>query len=91
MPAPRRFALVLLLCLAPLVALLHELAHARDDVGEVETCAICLVAHVLAAALPPASLPIGVPPVSCAVLTWIRATVLRAEAPQPTQRGPPTA
>jgi hypothetical protein len=88
----RRFALVLLLCLAQLGALLHELGHARDDAGTApESCAICLAAHVLAAALPPPLLAIAALPAAFPLATRVPETVLRAEAPQPTQRGPPTA
>lgn len=92
MLATRRFALVLLLCLAQLGALLHELGHARDDVGAApESCAICLAAHALGAALPPALLAIAALPVAFPQATPALETALRAEAPQPTQRGPPTA
>ncbi len=88
----RRFALVLLLCLAQLGVLLHELGHARDAAGTApESCAICLAAHALGAALPPAPLPIAVPPAVFALATRAFETSPPAEAPQPTQRGPPTA
>lgn len=92
MSAPRRFAFVLLLCLAQLGALVHALGHVRDDTGAApESCAICLVAHALAAALPPVLLPIAAAPATFVLATRFTASSLRADAPQPTQRGPPPA
>ena len=90
--ASRRFVLVLLLCLAQLLAQSHELGHARDDAGTAsDNCAICLVAHALAAALAPALPSIAVLPSGLAMAAPETAALRYAAVPQPTQRGPPTA
>jgi len=90
--ALRRFVLVLLLCLAQLLAQSHELGHARNDDGVAsDNCAICLVAHALTAALAPALPAIAVLSAGLVMAAPETAALRYAAVPQPTQRGPPLA
>lgn len=89
----RHLLLVAALVLAQLAGTAHALEHAVDDPGAPPgySCALCLAAHDLGAALP-ASVPL--PPVVAPTLPAPAAMPAGRSAvppPLPSQRGPPAA
>lgn len=89
----RRLLLVVALVFAQLAGTAHALEHAMDDAGVAPgySCALCLAAHDLGAALP-ASVPV---PATAAPVLPAPAPIPAGRSafppPPPSQRGPPAA
>jgi hypothetical protein len=89
----RHLLLVFALVFAQLAGTVHALEHGADDAGVPpgHSCALCLAAHDLGAALPAAVLQPAVVAPGLPVPPAIPAGRSAVPPPPPSQRGPPTA
>ena len=89
----RHLLLVAAIVLAQLAGTAHAIEHAADDPGTPpgHSCALCLVAHDLGAALPAAVLQPAVVAPGLPAPPAIPAGRSAVPPPPPSQRGPPAA